>query len=283
MAEPYGPELTLRQKNAKASRRPPPEPTGPTRREPGQISTAQSKADALLTLAFRAKRSVEIYTLKDEDAHFPIDAGRICPDLSTDSYKREIDDVRLASELTSSWGEILTLVDMQTDCTDYFDGPLDADWLRRSFELADPQVAELKSQHRFTFAIDPVADLPDDRVETKIKSIRLALVGASHPEDEISCEVRHEGKYQQRRPDSSVTTQWLLPKVSTRSAKTEPLPPAEFGDDSPLDAPKSLAFWGRGVGGGWQVTIPQHEFDTGLNLDGLAQIQVWIGYQFLHG
>lgn len=31
------------------------------------------------------------------------------------------------------------------------------------------------------------------------------------------------------------------------------------------------------------MTIPEQEFETGLNLDGLTQIQVWIGYQFLHG
>ncbi|MFF0001754.1 hypothetical protein [Streptomyces avermitilis] len=250
------------------------------------ISTAQSKADALLGLAFRAKRSVEIYTLKNEDAHFPLDAGRICPDLSADYYyeMNEIDDIRLASELTSSWEKILTLVNLKTDYIDYFDQPLNPDWIRRSFSPSDPQVAELKSLHRFTFTIDPVADVPADHFDAKIKSIRLALIGASHPEGEISYDVRHDGKYQQRRADNSVTTQWLLPKVATRFAKMTPLLPDEgFGDDPPLDAPKSLAFWGRGVGGSWQVTIPQQQFDTGLNLNGLTRIQVWIGYQFLHG
>ncbi|MGW2721634.1 hypothetical protein [Streptomyces sp. NPDC001492] len=82
-----------------------------------------------------------------------------------------------------------------------------------------------------------------------------------------------------------MTTQWLLPKVSTRDAKTTPLlPPGEgFGDDPPLTAPTSLAFWGRGVGGSWQVTVPQQQFDTGLKLNGLTRIQAWIGCQFLHG
>ncbi|SEE10569.1 hypothetical protein [Streptomyces sp. TLI_105] len=247
------------------------------------VSTAQSKADALLSLAFRAKRSVEIYTLKNEDAHFPLDAGRLSPDIWTDYYEREIDEIKLATELTSSWGDILDLVEMQADYIEYFDKPLDQDWIRRSFKPSDPQVADLKSLHRFTFTIDPVADVPADRFDAKIKSIRLALIGATHPEGEISCQIRHDGKYQQRRADNSVTTQWLLPKISTRGAKTTPLLPDEgFGDDPPLDAPKSLAFWGRGVGGNWQVIIPQQQFDTGLNLSGLTQIQLWIGYQFLH-
>ncbi|WP_190077449.1 hypothetical protein [Streptomyces daghestanicus] len=246
------------------------------------ISTAQTKADVLLRLAFRAKRSVEIYTLKNEDANFPLDAGRISPDLATDYYEREIDEARLVSELTSSWGKVLALADMQNDYIEYFDRPLDKDWMRRSFKASDPQVVELKSLHRFAFTIDPVVDVPDGHFDAKIRSIRLALIGASHPEGEISCEVRHDGKYQQRRPDKTVTTQWLLPKVSTRNAKTTPLLPDEIGDDSPLDAPRSLAFWGRGVGGRWQVTIPQQQFDSGLDLSGLTQIQVWIGYQFLH-
>ncbi|NEE21959.1 hypothetical protein G3M58_87800, partial [Streptomyces sp. SID7499] len=87
---------------------------------------------------------------------------------------------------------------MQIDYTEYFDGPLDKDWMRRSFKASDPQVVELKSLHRFTFAIDPVADVPDGHFDAKIRSIRLSFIGASHPEGEISCEVRHEGKYQQR-------------------------------------------------------------------------------------
>ncbi|MFJ9155148.1 hypothetical protein ACIRP7_45575 [Streptomyces sp. NPDC102270] len=145
-------------------------------------------------------------------------------------------------------------------------------------------MVDLKSLHRFTFTVDPVADVPDDHFDAKTKIIRSALVGAAHPDNVISCEIRHDGEYQQRRPDKSVTTQWLLPKVSTRDAKTTPLLPPEegFGDDPPLTAPTSLAFWGRGVGGSWQVTIPQQQFDTGLNLNGLTRIQVWIGYQFLH-
>ncbi|MFJ4060866.1 hypothetical protein [Streptomyces albogriseolus] len=247
------------------------------------IYTAQARGDVLLSLAFRAKRSVEIYTLKDEDANFPLDAGRICPDLATDYYEKEIDDVRLMQELNSSWGKILSLADMQNDYVEYFDRPLDKDWMRRSFTAPEPQVAELQSLHRFTFEIDPGADLPNGHFEAKIRSIRLALVGASHPEGEISCEVHHDGKYLQLRPDKTVTTQLLLPKVSTCNAKTTPLLPDEFGDASPLDAPKSLAFWGRGLGGSWQVTIPQQQFDGGLDLSGLTRIQVWIGYQFLRG
>ncbi|WP_416072057.1 hypothetical protein [Streptomyces sp. ME18-1-4] len=51
------------------------------------LSTVQSMADALLGLAFRAKRSLEIYTLQNEDESSPLDAGRISPDLWSDYYE----------------------------------------------------------------------------------------------------------------------------------------------------------------------------------------------------
>jgi hypothetical protein len=55
-----------------------------------------------------------------------------------------------------------------------------------------------------------------------------------------------------------------------------------FGSDPPLTAPQSLAFWGRGVAGLWDVTIPQSEFDLAPpDLSGLSEIQVWTGYQFV--
>ena len=70
----------------------------------------------------------------------------------------------------------------------YFAEPHDRDWLRQSFKAADPQLSDLKSRHQCTFRIDPSV-LPADRFDTKIIRVRLALVGASHPAGEVSCEV----------------------------------------------------------------------------------------------
>lgn len=89
-----------------------------------------------------------------------------------------------------------------------------------------------------------------DPFDAKINCFGAALVGASPHEGAISCAVHHGGKYQWCRPDKGVTTQWLLPKVSTRHAETMPLPPPEEGiGDTPLTAPTPLAFWGRSLGG----------------------------------
>jgi hypothetical protein len=54
-----------------------------------------------------------------------------------------------------------------------------------------------------------------------------------------------------------------------------------LGPDPLVTDPPSLAFWGRGVGGDWELSIPDHEFEAGLDLTGLSELQVWIGYQFL--
>jgi hypothetical protein len=246
------------------------------------IATAQSKTDALLGLAFRAQRSVEIYTLQNEEQNLFLDAGLISPDVTVSYYEGEIDEVELWRQLMSSWSDlILKPHAIRADYIDYFDQPHDQDTLRRSFKAADPQLSDLKTRHQFTFWID-ASKVPAGHFDAKIKSVRLALVGASHPDGEVSCELRHGGTYEQRRRDNSIATQLLKPRVSTRPAKTTPLLPDEgLGDDPPLTAPRSLAFWGRGVGGDWQVTIPQEQFDSGLDLSGLTEVQVWIGYQFV--
>jgi len=43
--------------------------------------------------------------------------------------------------------------------------------------------------------------------------------------------------------------------------------------------PQSIAFWGRGVGGEWEFSIPDRVFEEGLDLAGLTEVQVWIVYK----
>lgn len=245
------------------------------------VATAQSKTNALLGFAFRAQRSVEIYTLQNEEHRLVLDAGLVSPDVSQSYYEEDIDEGQLVSELVSSWSSVLGPLDIQADYLSYFDQPHDQDTLRRSFTAADPHLDDLKTRHQFSVRID-ATELPAGHADAKIKSVRLALIGATHPAGEISCEVRHGGTYEQRRRDGTITTQLLSPRVSTRPAKTTALVPDEgLGDDPPLTAPRSLAYWGRGVGGDWQVSIPPEQFTSGLDLSGLTEVQLWIGYQFL--
>lgn len=246
------------------------------------LQTARAKMDALLSLAFRAQRSVEIYTLQDEGRNLFLDAGLISPDEERAYYEEEFKEDRLVALLQESWAKILAPLDIQSDYTSFFAQFHDQDTHRKRFGEG-PEMDALKSEHRFTFRVE-VSDLPQNHFDTKIKSVRLAFVGASHPNNEISCEVRHGGRYEQRRRDGTIAIQHLEPHLSTRPAKTTGLLPDEgLGNDPPLTAPRSLSFWGRGIGGDWELTIPESQFESGnLDLSGVTEIQVWIGYQFIH-
>ena len=118
----------------------------------------------------------------------------------------------------------------------------------------------------------------------------LGRFGASHPDNEVSCDVRHGEQYEQRCEEAKVDVQQLRSLVDDRVAKLVGLG-GDGGlstDPSPPD-PGSLAFWGygiggdegRGIGGDEEVTLPGSRLNADLDLSGLTQIQVWIGYRFL--
>lgn len=245
------------------------------------INVVQSKADALLGMAFRAQRSIEIYTLEAVERHLLLDAGLLHPDASRRYAEREMDEPELLSKLQQAWLLLLEPIGMQQQYLSYFAKQHDLDVLRLDFTADDPQFGELLSTRRFNFRVE-ANDIPIDRDDAKVTGVRLALVGASHPDNEVSCDVRHGAKYEQRRDDGKVDVQQLKSLVNNRIAKfvslggdgglsTDPAPP-DVG---------SLAFWGRGIGGDWEVTIPGSRLNADLDLAGLTDVQVWIGYRFL--
>lgn len=247
------------------------------------IATARSRTDAAARFAFWAQRSVEIYTLKDESQNVHLDAGQISPEIDRQYYDGEITEAALVAQLIPAWGKLLDPIRLQEDYLDYFSLQHDRDTLRLSFRDAQ-ELESLRTRHRFSFSIDPADTtyIPANRFDAKIRSIRLALVGATHPNGEISCEVRHGALYAQRRRDGSVARQYLEPRIATRPAKLEPLAADEgLGEDPPLTAPRSLAFWGRGIGGTWELSIPENQLNGQLDMSGVTMVQLWIGYQFV--
>lgn len=247
------------------------------------IATARSRTDATARFAFWAQRSIEIYTLKDESQNVHLDAGQISPEIDRQYYEGEITEAALVAELIRAWGKLLDPIRLQQDYLDYFSLQHDRDTLRLSFKGAQ-ELESLRTRRRFSFSIDPAdtTSIPANRFDAKIRSIRLALVGATHPNGEITCEVRHGALYGQRRRDGSIARQYLEPRIATRPAKLEPLAADEgLGEDPPLTAPRSLAFWGRGIGGTWELSIPDNQFNGQLDVSGVTMVQLWIGYQFV--
>ena len=94
-------------------------------------------------------------------------------------------------------------------------------------------------------------------------------MGATHPAGEVTCEIRHGSAYETRRNGGAIHVAILQPRVSTRNAKLERLLADEgLGPYLVLTDPTSLSFWGRGIGGDYEFSIPDHEFDAGLDLTG---------------
>lgn len=245
------------------------------------IGVVQSKADALLGLAFRAQRSVEIYALEPVEQHLLLDAGLLHPDDARMYAEGEIDGPQLVSKLHQSWLQLLEPLGIQQRYSTYFDRPHDFDRLRLSFRAGGPQFDQLVNTRRFGFQVQ-ASDIPAGRGDAKVTGVRVALVGAMHPANEVSCDVRHGAKYEQRRDDGAIFTQQLKSLVSTRFAKLRGLGGDEgLSTDPEPPAVGSLAFWGRGIGGDWEVSVPGSRLNSELDLSGLTEIQVWIGYRFL--
>lgn len=80
------------------------------------IGIAQSGAEALLGLAFRAQRSVEIYTLQDQEQHLLLDAGLLSPDIWRAYCEEEISQRRRSLRRAQRvLGRLLDPIGMKSD------------------------------------------------------------------------------------------------------------------------------------------------------------------------
>jgi hypothetical protein len=248
------------------------------------VRNAQIHVDSVLSFAFRAERSVEIYTLKSEVKNLFLDTGYVHPDIERDYAEIHLIPAELIAAYSQSWARLLQPVKMQADYLAYFSDQNNLDDDSRRLSFTDPDLLQnFRDMHDLQFTLD-FDDLPAAHSDAKIQGVFVAFVGATSASGVISCEVRHGNRYEQRRPDGSVVVQLLQPRTDTQLARTTRLELAGVGFESapPLTAPQSLSFWGRGVVGLWGLSIPQSEFDLDPpDLTELSEIQVWVGYQFL--
>ena len=248
------------------------------------LMLVRARSDAAMRMAFRAQRSVEIYTLKDQSDTVHLDTGVISPEVDRQYQEGRISEAQLVPILLQSWGKILSPIDLEDTYQTYISQPRGTDWHRKSFREG-PEIESLKAKYRFDFRVDP-ADLPPAHFEAKVRAIRIALVDAEHPNREISCEIKRGAIYEYELKDGSILQQLLQPRMDRRPAKLgQQLSPSEgFTPDEALDTPNSLSFWGRGVCGTWEISIPEDQLANGkLDLSRLSWIQVWIGYQHIQG
>jgi hypothetical protein len=226
------------------------------------IDIARAKAHALHVLAFKAQRSLEIYTLKDQESRMSLDAGLIHPDASRAYKEVRLSEAHLAGLLIESWGKLLDIISLQVQYEAFFEQGLTTSTLRLSFS--------------------DVSDFPPNHFEAKIKNVLVAFVGAASQSGELSCVVRHGGEYLQRSKEGGIKTQILKARTIDEIAKFVRLDRPIDNEDDPLHAPESMALWGRGVGGDWEVFVESHEMaEESVNFANLNEVQVWIDYQFI--
>jgi hypothetical protein len=250
------------------------------------IRSTQTYIDVLQAIAFRAQRSVEIYTLRDDEAaQVDFSSGFLHPDDEHNFADGEMDSVQLIARYAASWQGHLKPINLQSDYTAYFAGgggfDLVADSLYLSF--TDPeQLARFQATPELRFTID-LRDLPPDESEAKIEAVHVALVGATSSAPTISCKIRHGGLYLSKKRAGTEVKMVLQRHVSQDGASKTPLQVAAITPTTgagAVTAPATLSFWGRGIAGDWEIEVtPSEVTSKGVDWKKLKEIQVWIGYQ----
>lgn len=246
------------------------------------LQAASSKVDLLLDFAFRAQRSIEIYLLKDQSQYVYYDVGCVHPDIEAEYIRNADSFVSLTTSYQSSFDRLLDPTSMWDTYRTYFNRQLYTDIHRRSF--IDPETLDtFRSTFTLTFSFDAAA-LSQRRYNTKIQAIGIAFIGAKGEGDLISCKVEHGAVYSQRMSNGMMQRKTLNARSNIVLATITPLQLGGFDlDSSPsLEHPQNSPLWAMGIGGLYTVTIPNSEFEEHHpTFEGLKEIEVWIGYQFM--
>lgn len=252
------------------------------------IQAARLNIDVLLTDLFKAERSVEIYCLQDQSNRVFFDIGYVNPDVEQD-YREGYDllGTGLVQALSGSWSQALTPSGLRATYEVYFaQANLVTNILPLAFTDADA-LAKFQQTKTLAFQVE-LSDLPNNIFEAKTQAVYISLVGASSPAGIASCTVMHSSLYRQKRrpnaanPPTNVDTQPLQAHSAIEIAPYTPLQPGgvQLTPGNPLTTPQVLSFWGRGVAGGWSLTLEAQDNNRNVvNLSTLSQIQVWIVYQ----
>ena len=252
------------------------------------ILSTQTYIDVLQAIAFRAQRSVEIYTLRDDEAaQVDFSSGYLHPDDEHNFADGEMDSVELIAKYSASWQGHLKPINLQSDYTAYFAGgagfDLIADWLYLSF--TDPeQLARFQATQELRFIVDLSDDFfAPDEFEAKIEAVHVGLVGATSSAPTVTCKVRHGGLYLSKKRGGSEVKMVLERHVTQNGASKTPLQVAAITPTTgaaTVTAPATLSFWGRGVAGDWEIEVTPFEVTSkGVDFKKLKEIQVWIAYQ----
>jgi hypothetical protein len=234
------------------------------------IQNAQRFMDVLIEYTFLAIRSLEIYTLADLSNDLRFDFGYIHPD---DEENKSPNDLAIAYK--TSWLKFAGIVLLRKRFDDYF---ASGDFVHDIFRVTikdEGTLADFRVAHSLVLVVDRGA-LPSGRLETKVESVHIAMVGAKGEGPTISCIMEHSGGYTERLRNGTQVDLLLGPRSAVIQAIVSSL---EFRGGIAGGSPEKLGFGGRGVASTWHLFIEQEEMTSKhIDLSGLTEIEVAIGY-----
>jgi hypothetical protein len=260
------------------------------------INAALLQVDTLLTFAFLAQRSFEIYTLPSGPQLTPmLDAAFPHPDVIR-AYQDKLPNSEgpMFQAYQSAWNTLLNPIGLQRAYANYLQRDIQTEVLRLSFTKdANAMLLEqLRTARKLPFRVE-LDSISQGRKETKIRGVAVALIGATSSSSVISCSLWHGTRYEQVGPQAEKAPGFpngkpvsLLLDAKFKNLQASPTPlvlaPVQFGDNEPIDAPQQLPYWGRGVAGDWELRLPEQQpGGEAVDLSELQTVQIWIGYQYV--
>ncbi len=242
----------------------------------GLLASARGYMDVLMRYAFLAARSVEIYTGQDMSGGVFYDYGFLHPDVEEDYLDGTLPLAQLIGANLTSWNRFVGILGYRTAYDDYLAGGDRV--MDKVFLTVDDtaSIAQFKQAQLLEVVVD-LDDLPATRFNATAAYVLVSLAGAQASVPAISTIVEHGGVSMTRSRQGTDTVQVLQPHATVVQTARTPLgySGAGIGQD-----PSELSFWGRGVASRWRLRIEPDEMTRrGVDLSGLSQIQLEIGYQ----
>jgi hypothetical protein len=247
------------------------------------IRGAQEHLDIHTKYVFYTARTLDLYTLQDTYAsQVNFGLGYVHPDIEEDAvYALQGGSTAQILDLIVAYNSAVAKIPaLQTlrDVWVTYDTAL-TKVPHQIWDITDPAVLDvLRTTHEVSVRI-PLSSFPAGRAELKVTSVDVSLVGAKGKNAKITMEVEHSGNAENRTRTGAVKVLTAPALRGFVSATTdESVPPPD--PDQP--------FWGRSPAALWRLKIDSTELSGGtptkkLDLTGLTEIQLAIGYRFAKG
>lgn len=248
------------------------------------LRVAQSRMDLILGFAFQAQRALEILTATDQSGLFDFTAGSLHPDQRRNFEERLIDGPGLLGALPQSWGQLLGPAQLVARFQAFQGDPQRDHDVWRLSASQPAQLRALREERRLVLELN-AQDPALAGLQAKVTNVAVALIGARSRSGALSCDITHGARYGQvLERGGAVRWQLLQERSASRLAGFTALAadPALHATTFALGDPLDLAYWGRGLGGTWTLSIRDEQWHAeAVDLSDLSEIQLWIGYQFL--